>query len=119
MGGVNVAAGDVDGDGKEEVIAGVASNAFSYVRVFNAELLLLRLQFLAYNKDFYYGVKVAAADFDGDKQVEFITGPSKSNEPQMKVFDFWGNQLSEFYSYSRYFRGGVNVTTIRTNGYNN
>ena len=109
--------GDVDGDGKDEIMVSVASNASSYIRVFDTEFLLLRLQFVAYDKDFYYGAKIAVADFDGDNSVEIITSPSRSLEPQIKVYDFRGNQLSQFYAYARHFSGGVNVATMKTQGY--
>ncbi|MDA2935832.1 S8 family serine peptidase [Patescibacteria group bacterium AH-259-L05] len=117
FGGIRVSSGDVDGDGKDEIITGVASGASSYMRVFNAEFLLLRLQFLAYDKDFYHGATIAAADFDGDGSVEIVTGPQSNHGPQVRVFDFWGNQLSQFYSYARQFKGGVNLATMRTQGY--
>jgi len=116
-GGVNVAAGDIDADGKEEIIVSVASGASSYVRVFNAEFVLLRLQFLSYNKDFYQGVKITTADFDNNKKAEIITAPGKSLEPLIKVFDALGGQLSEYYAYARRFYGGVNVATMKTSGY--
>jgi len=117
LGGVNVAAGDVDGDGKDEIIVSVASGASSYVRVFSSEFLLLRYQFLTYSKDFYNGVKIAAADFDGNQQVEIVTAPGSTIEPQVEVFDSLGDRLSQFYAYSRHFKGGVNVATMRTQGY--
>jgi hypothetical protein len=116
-GGVNVAAGDIDGDGKDEIIASVASGASSYVRVFNAEFLLLRLQFLSYNKDFYQGVEITTDDFDNNRKAEIITAPGKSSEPLIKVFDALGGQLSEYYAYARRFYGGVNIATMRTSGY--
>ena len=117
LGGVNVAAGDVDGDGKDEIIVSVASGASSYIRVFDPQFLLLRLQFLAYDRDFYYGAGIAVADFDRDNQVEIIVSPQQSAEPQIRVFDFWGNQLSQFYAYARHFLGGVNIATMRADGY--
>ncbi len=116
-GGVNVAAGDVDGDGKDEIMVSVASNASSYIRVFDPEFLLLRLQFLAYDRDFYYGAKIGVADFDGNHQVEIVVAPSRDKESQVEIFNFQGNQLSEFYAYARHFQGGVNVATMKTNGY--
>jgi len=111
------AAGDVDGDNKDEIIVSVASGASSYIRVFNAEFLLLRLQFLTYSKDFYHGAKIAVADFDGDKQVEIVTGPGPYMEPKVEIFDSLGNHLSQFYAYVRHFHGGVNVATMRANEY--
>ena len=85
--------------------------------MFNAEFLLLRLQFLAYSKDFYRGTKVAVADFDGDEQVEIVAGPGRTVEPQVGIFDSLGNQLSQFYAYARHFHGGVNVATMSADGY--
>ena len=113
LGGVNVAVGDVDGDGQNEILASVASEASAYIRVFDSKLLLLRLQFLAYSKDFYHGVNIATADFDQDNKVEIIVAPNGSKEPQVNIFDPSGDPVSQFYSYSRYFHGGVSVATMK------
>ena len=113
LGGVNVAVGDTDADNRDEIIVGVASGASSYIRVFNAEFLLLRLQFLAYSKDFYHGTNIAVADFDGDQQVEIISASGPTTEPRVEIFDSLGNHLSQFYAYVRHFHGGVNVATMR------
>ena len=117
LGGVNVAVGDADGDHKDEVIVSVASGASSYIRVFNAEFLLLRLQFLAYSKDFYHGTKIAVADFDGNEQVEIVAASGPTMEPRVEIFDSLGNHLSQFYAYARHFHGGISVATMKASGY--
>ncbi|MCF7906695.1 S8 family serine peptidase [Patescibacteria group bacterium] len=113
LGGVQVAVGDVDGDGIGEIICSVDSRASSYVRVFDSRLLLLRLQFLSYSKDYYQGANLATADFDQDKRSEIIIAPNKFKEPEINIFDSSGDPVSRFYAYSRNFLGGVNVTTMR------
>ena len=74
---------------------------------------MLRLQFLAYSKDFYHGTNIAVADFDGDQQVEIISASGPTTEPRVEIFDSLGNHLSQFYAYVRHFHGGVNVATMR------
>jgi len=108
-----VAVGDVDGDGQNEILASVASEASSYVRVFDSKLLLLRLQFLAYSKDFYYGSNITTADFDEDNKVEIIVAPNGHKEPQVNIFAPSGDPVSQFYSYSRHFHGGVSIATMK------
>ncbi len=117
LGGVNVAVGDVDGDGQNEILASVASEASAYIRVFDSKLLLLRLQFLAYPKDFYYGSNMATADFNEDNKVEIIVAPNSHKDSQINIFDSSGDPISQFYSYSRHFRGGVSVATMKVNNH--
>jgi len=117
LGGVNVASGDVDGDGRDEILASVASGASPYVRVFSSEFLQLRLQFLAYSREFYQGVNLVTADFDGDQKAEIITSPKKGMEPQINVFSFSSKQLSQFYAYGKQFKGGTSIAVLKTRGY--
>jgi hypothetical protein len=70
--GATVAAGDIDGDGKDEVIVGT-SGEHAMVTIIRADGS--RTGFKAFDK---YTVNVAAADLDGDGIVEIIAaqGPS-------------------------------------------
>lgn len=57
-GGVNLAAGDVDNDGWQEIIVGAGKGGGPHVRIFDKDGYL-RNQFYAYNRDFRGGVKLA------------------------------------------------------------
>jgi len=59
FGGVNLASGDVNGDGLDEIITGAGPGGGPHVRVFNARGLLLN-QFFAYSEKFTGGVYVAS-----------------------------------------------------------
>jgi hypothetical protein len=67
-GGTNIAAGDVNGDGKADVITGAGNGGGPHVKVFsgadNGATLLL--SFFAYEATFRGGVRVGASDFGGD-----------------------------------------------------
>src|SRR5262249_49475903 len=66
-GGVYVAVGDVNGDGTPDIIAGAGAGAGPGVRAFDGKNSANVLQdFLAYAANFSGGVRVAAADVDGD-----------------------------------------------------
>src|SRR5207248_2467929 len=63
--GVNVAAADLDGDGKAEVVVGAGDGGGPAVAVFRGGDLTEVERFFAYEDSFRGGVNVAAADLAG------------------------------------------------------
>ncbi|MBI1907961.1 S8 family serine peptidase [Candidatus Uhrbacteria bacterium] len=73
-GGVFVAAGDLDGDGVDEVVTGTGDGGGPHVRVFAPDGSV-KAQFFAFDATTRHGVRVAAADTDRDGTDEIIAAP--------------------------------------------
>jgi subtilisin family serine protease len=111
-GGLNLAVGDIDGDGEDEIVTGLAAGKIPEIKIFKA-IGVLQGQFLAYPKTFRGGVKVTIArvrSVSGGNRAEIITSPEKGGGPHVKFFDSKGNLLSHFFAFNSNFRGGVNLT---------
>ena len=85
LGGVRVAAGDVTGDGRADVIAGSGFGSTPHVKVFSGDGFAEVLSFFAYAPGFQGGVFVSAGDFDGDGVDEVVT--SAGDIPHLRVVD--------------------------------
>lgn len=116
-GGVFVAAGDVNGDGKADVITGADAGGGPHVRVFDgtqlgnietAEVLGL----FGYGPTFTGGVRVGAGDFNNDNKADIVTGPGPGGGPHVRIFSGAdGGELSAFMAYPTAFTGGVFVAS--------
>ncbi len=115
--GVNVAAGDVDGDGMAEIIAGAGPNPLqkAVVAVYRGDGTFTGTRFEAYPSNNYrFGVNVAARDLDGDGVAEIITGPGPSpfSDSWIRVFRGDGTLLSDgFLAFPDSVKFGAKVTT--------
>jgi hypothetical protein len=120
-GGVQVAAADVDGDGRAEIITGAGPGGGPHVRVFDTadgqQLPGPAGSFFAYGPNFRGGVFVAAGDVDGDGRAEIITGAGATGGPHVRVIRASdGQQLASFFAYAAQFTGGVRVGVTDLNG---
>lgn len=107
-GGVDVAAGDIDGDGVAEIVTGAGPGGGPHVRVFSGTGGGLH-SFFAYAPTFGGGVEVAAGDLSGDGVAELITGAGPGGGPHVRVLTPAGGELASFYAYDPAFHGGVDV----------
>jgi subtilisin family serine protease len=119
-GGVQVAVGDVDGDGRAEIVTGPGPGGGPHVRVlgFTGTALLSVAEFFAYDPAFTGGVFVAAGDVTGDGVVaEIITGPGPGGGPHARAFYGTGIPLGGgFFAYSPLFTAGVRVAAGNVTG---
>jgi hypothetical protein len=95
-GGVNVALGDLDGDGEDEIITGPGPGGGPHVRVFRADGTDTGVGFMAYDPHFTGGVNVAAIDLDGDGVDEIVTVPAQGGGPHVRIWSGSGELLDEF-----------------------
>jgi hypothetical protein len=120
-GGVFVAAGDVNGDGRDDVIVSAGPGGGPHVRVYSGNGGALLGEFYAYSPNFSGGVHVAAGDVDGDGRAEIITGAGAGGGPHVRVFDtpggvLYSGTLGSFFAYNANFRGGVFVAAGDVDG---
>lgn len=116
-GGVNVAIGDLNGDGWNEVIAGAGVGGGPHVRVFNKDGKVINPGFFAYDSTFRSGVNVAVGDLNGDNLDEIIVGPGSGGGPQIKVYNKDGALLNAgFFAYDSTGRDGVEVSVADVDG---
>lgn len=107
-GGVNVAAGDIDGDGQIEIITAAGIGGGPHIRIFDTKGNL-KGQFFAYDAKFSGGVNIAVGDVSGDGRAEIITVPSSLGGSHVKIFDGQGILQSHFFAYESRFVGGAAV----------
>jgi hypothetical protein len=110
-GGVNVATGDVTGDGVDDIITGALPGGGPHVRVWDGTTLAEVWSFYAFAPTFTGGVTVAVGDITGDGSAEIVCAAGPGGGPHVRAFD--GRTLAEvqsFYAYAPTFNGGVTVS---------
>src|SRR5262249_34057751 len=121
-GGVFVAAGDVNGDGKADIGTGAEAGGGPRVTVWSGADLRKIFDCMAYGT-FSGGVRVAAGDVNGDGKADIITGAGPGGGPHVKVFNGASTGLIpallpgfSWFAYSPGFTGGVYVAAGDLNG---
>src|SRR5262249_44047474 len=114
LGGVNVAVGDVNGDGKADIITGAGFGGGPHVRIFDGATGIDIGGFMAFDASAtggaFGGVTVAVGDVTGDGQPDVVVGAGVGSRPLVRVFNpISGEMEREFEAYNLRFRGGVNV----------
>src|SRR5262249_27996010 len=113
--GVRVAAGDVNGDGRADVIAAVGPGGQPWVEVRDAVTQAPLYHFLAFDPTFRGGVLPTAGDFNGDGKADLLCGAGSGNDVSL----FSGaddSSLARFAPFASSFHGGVRVAAVDGTG---
>jgi len=110
--GVNIATGDVDKDGKDEIITVPAEGGIAQVKIyrFNKKQEIIK-EFKAFSED-KCGGSVASGDIDHDDKDEIIVGNGPKCPPKIRIYESNGTRLPlEFYAFNPNFLGGIDVAS--------
>jgi len=107
--GVDVASGDVRGNGDDEIVVSQRSNAEAWVKVYDYRSTKdIVSEFKAYG-NYTCGANVEASDLNGDGKTEIITGAGEGGGPHIRGFTTQGESLFGFFAYNKGFRGGSDM----------
>lgn len=111
----DIAAADLNGDGKDEIVVSSGSHLRAY-RYNNAQTVLAGIT--AFPSEYGVAVRVAGQDVDQDGDDEIVTGTGDGGGPNVKVWETFDGDggmrraglLSSFMAYDEDWRHGVDIT---------
>ena len=103
-GGITVAAGDVDGDGRADIVVGKGADSTSEVKVFRGADGTTMYDYRAMNPGYTGGVSVAAGDINGDGKAEVVVGASQGATSQVRVFS-GDNLIADYAAFGAKYHG--------------
>ncbi len=113
-GGLNIEAGNLNKDRKEEIVISPKNNSSPYILIYDLNGKLLS-NFLAYTKSFQKEVSIEIADINSDYKNEIITSAGAGGGPHVRIFDLQGNLIKQFFAYNEYNLNGVYLTKFIKN----
>jgi hypothetical protein len=113
--GMDLAVGDVNGDGQKEIVVGAGAGGAPLVKIFDLHGNLEK-SWNAYTAAFRGGVHVAVGDVLGNGHENIVTGAGAGGGPHVRVFDENGIVKQQFFAYAPSFTGGVYVAAGDTLG---
>ena len=107
---MRAAIGDVDGDGRMDIVTAPAPGQKSPepIKVYNLSGNKLIDQWYPFGQGYIGGYSIAVAqDEDGNGRI--VVGAGQGREPEVRMYDKNKKEIKRWYAYERAFRGGVNV----------
>jgi len=104
--GLRVAGGDLDNDGKIELITVPASIAVPEIKIFNIKGQLQQHWLVASQKT---DLNIDIGDVDKDGYQEIVVALGVGTKPEIKVFDFQGKLKKTFSAFVPQFKGSINL----------
>lgn len=107
--GLDVSAGDINGDGTDEVVVATGSGTVSKVAVIASDGSTVIKRFKPFGEKFTKGSNVAVGDITDDGKAEIIVG-SNGGSGNVKVFSGRGKYSGiRFFPFGEQFAGAVDV----------
>jgi protocatechuate 3,4-dioxygenase beta subunit len=109
-GGVNITAGDFNGDGTPDIGVGAEVGGGPRAQIFDGKTGAAVVNTFAFEATFRGGVRVAAQDVNGDGRAELVATPGPGGGARVRVIDAATLQdLDAFYAFEPNFVGGAYV----------
>lgn len=99
-----IEAGDINGDGRQEIITMKTSNSGTTISTYSSDNFKLLGQFKI---KFIKIPSITIGDLYGTKRDKIIIG--HPNEPKISIYEYSGQLLNTFYAYDKKFKIGVSV----------
>jgi hypothetical protein len=111
-GGNVVVKQDINKDNQVEIIVADKNK----ITIYNANKAVIKT-FYPYGQNYNYGINFSLNDYENDGFYEITTGTMKGYSPEVRVFNYLGEQQGDgFNAYQAEYKGGVNVAVCDTNG---
>jgi len=114
-GDVDVAAGDVDGDGKQNIITSPGISGGPQLKVFTEKGEFMWSRF-AYKTTDRRGLKTAIGKLQAGTGSQIVTVPNTGSGPHLKIFDNKGKLLRDLFAYDSSLRTGMDVAVADIDG---
>ena len=117
LGGVDIATGDTDDDGKNEIIVAPGAGRKSIIKIFNYENPKKNIRRIITFPLFYNGISVASGDINDDGKDEIIAGTGPGTRSQFKVFKPNSKIINrQIYPFKKKYQKGITLSSGNING---
>lgn len=111
-GEVSLAAGNIDGQGGDEIVVAFGKGRSADIRILSGESELVGA-FRAYEEDYLNGLNLEVANLNGLEDLskaEIIVSPKSGKNGEIKIFNNYGHLLNSFLAFGKNYRGEVSLS---------